>query len=47
LTTVSILAAGVLVADVDSHINAAGDDPGSEDAGRLLDDILGEHGVAG
>ena len=29
-----LLGAGVLVADVDGDINAAGDDPGSKDAGR-------------
>ena len=30
-----LLDAGVLVADVDGHVDAAGDDPGREDAGGV------------
>src|SRR3954449_5816971 len=37
-----LLGAGVLVADVDGDINAAGDDPGSEDAGRRGQDLPAE-----
>jgi hypothetical protein len=33
-----LLAAGVFVADVEAHSDPAGDDPGSEDAGRRRQD---------
>ncbi len=37
-----LLGAGMFVADVDAYIDAAGDDPGSEDAGRRRQDLSAE-----